>query len=130
MAIYQAKMERKQAFLFRAVDIVMELFAMSATLCRARRMHDDHDVDAEHALELADLFCRSSRRKVNRLFRELWSNDDALKNKVAANVMGGKHAWLEAGVGDLGLTEAAFQTRSLVQWRERMAAGATSGDGD
>ena len=130
MAVYQAKMERKQGFLFRAVDVVMELFAMSATLCRARRMYDDHDVEAEHALELADLFCRSSRRKVNRLFRELWSNDDALKNKVAASVMGGKHAWLEAGVGDLGLTDAAFQTRSLVQWRERMAAGAVSGDGD
>jgi hypothetical protein len=114
-------MERKQGFLFRTVDIVMELFAMSATLCRARRMYDDHHPEAEHALELADLFCRSSRRKVNRLFRDLWSNDDTLKNKVAASVMGGKHAWLEGGVLDLGLTEAAFQTRSLVEWKAKLA---------
>ncbi len=52
-------------------------------------MHDEHHPEAEQALELADLFCRSSRRKVNRLFRELWSNDDGVKNKVAASVMGG-----------------------------------------
>jgi hypothetical protein len=123
MAVYQAKMERKQGFLFRTVDIVMELFAMSATLCRARRMYDDHHPDAESALELADLFCRTSRRKVSRLFRELWSNDDGLKNKVAANVMGAKHAWLEGGIMDLGLTEAAFQTRSLVEMRARLAEG-------
>ncbi len=123
MAVYQAKMERKQGFLFRAVDIVMELFAMSATLCRARRMYDEHHAEAESALELADLFCRSSRRKVNRLFRELWSNDDAVKNKVAASVMGGKHAWLESGVMDMGLTDAAFQTRSLVELRNRLANG-------
>jgi alkylation response protein AidB-like acyl-CoA dehydrogenase len=122
MAVYQAKMERKQGFLFRTVDVVMELFAMSATLCRARRMYDEHHPEADQALELADLFCRSSRRKVNRLFRELWSNDDALKNKVAASVMGGKHAWLESGILDLGLTDAAFQTRSLVEWKAKLAA--------
>jgi hypothetical protein len=64
----------------------------------------------------------TSRRKVSRLVRELWSNDDALKNKVAASVMNGKHAWLESGVLDLGLTDAAFQTRSLVEWKARLAA--------
>ena len=121
MAVYQAKMERKQGFLFRSVDIVMELFAMSATLCRARRMSDEHHPEAAQALELADLFCRSSRRKVKRLFNDLWSNDDAVKNKVAASVMGGRHAWLEEGVMDMGLTEAAFQTRSLVELRAKLA---------
>ncbi len=129
MAVYQAKMERKQGFLFRTVDVVMELFAMSATLCRARRMYDEHHPEAEHALELADLFCRNSRRKVSRLFRELWSNDDAIKNKVAASVMGGKHAWLESGIMDMGLTEAAFQTRSLVELRSRLADGQAMGAG-
>jgi hypothetical protein len=121
MAVYQAKMERKQGFLFRAVDIVMELFAMSATICRARRMVDDRHPEAAQGLELADLFCRSSRRKVNRLFRELWRNDDAIKNTVAAGVMSGKQAWLEGGVLDLGLTDEAFQTRSLVELRSKLA---------
>jgi len=121
MAVYQAKMERKQGFLFRAVDIVMEIFAMSATLCRTRRMIDDGHPEAQQAIELADLFCRSSRRKVRRLFHELWSNDDAVKNRVAASVMGGRQAWLEGGVLDLGLDERAFQTRSLVELRKQLA---------
>jgi hypothetical protein len=37
--------------------------------------------------------------------------------------MNGKHAWLESGVGDLGLTDAAFQTKSLVELRSRLAGG-------
>ncbi len=40
MALYQAKMERKQGFLFRCVDIVMELFAMAATISHARSVQD------------------------------------------------------------------------------------------
>jgi hypothetical protein len=37
--------------------------------------------------------------------------------------MNGKHAWLESGVLDLGLTDQAFQTRSLVQLRAQMQNG-------
>src|SRR5262249_45516388 len=33
---YQTRMERKQGFLFRCVDIVMELFAMAASISHAR----------------------------------------------------------------------------------------------
>src|SRR5215467_9808716 len=61
MAIYQAKMERKQGFLFRCVDIVMELFAMSAAASQARSMRDSGSPEAPQALELADLFCRQAR---------------------------------------------------------------------
>ena len=46
MLVYQAKMERKQGFLFRCVDIVMELFAISASVSRARRMLDDRHPDS------------------------------------------------------------------------------------
>jgi hypothetical protein len=99
---------------------------MSATICRARRMVDDRHPEAAQALELADLFCRGSRRKVSRLFRELWRNDDAMKNKVAASVMGAKHAWLESGVLDLGLTDEAFKTRSLVAAKAELAGAMES----
>ena len=124
MSVYQAKMERKQGFLFRCVDIVMELFAMSATISRARRMADDRDPNAAKAAELADLFCRMSRRKVRRLFRALWSNEDARQNAVAGDFLRGEHAWLERGILDIGLTPDAFKTQSLVALRakERMAA--------
>jgi alkylation response protein AidB-like acyl-CoA dehydrogenase len=126
MVVYQAKMERKQGFLFRCVDVVMELFAMAATLSRARHMVDARDPEAERALELADLFCRGARRKVRRLFHDLWRNDDAHKNRVAAGVMRGEQAWLEQGAMDIGLTAEAFKTRSLLaqrrEGRERVAA--------
>jgi hypothetical protein len=102
MLVYQAKMERKQGFLFRCVDIVMELFAMTASLARARQLLDDRHPEAERAAQLADLFCRTSRRKVKRLFHELWSNDDARKNATAASVMKREHALLADGIVDLG----------------------------
>jgi alkylation response protein AidB-like acyl-CoA dehydrogenase len=125
MAVYQAKMERKQGFLFRCVDVVMELFAMAATISRARRMADDRHPDAENAAQLADLFCRMSRRKVRGLFRDLWSNEDAQRNAVAAAVLRGDDAWLEQGILDIGLTPESFKTQSLLALRakERLAAG-------
>jgi hypothetical protein len=94
---------------------------MSAAISRARRMLDDRDPDAERAVELAELFCRNSRRKVKRLFRELWGNEDVRKNQVAATVMSGAHAWLEQGRLDLGLTPEDFKTRSLTQGRPQEA---------
>jgi alkylation response protein AidB-like acyl-CoA dehydrogenase len=119
MAVYQAKMERKQGFLFRCVDIVMELFAMTATLTRARRMRDEGHPEAARARELADLFCRMRRRRVGRLFVDLWRNEDAQKNKVAASVMQGAHAWLAQGMLDIGLGPEAFKTHSITGFYER-----------
>jgi hypothetical protein len=113
MAVYQAKMERKQGFLFRCVDIVMELFVMTATVSHARHLRDTGNADATGALQLADLFCRRSRRKVERAFRDLWRNDDVRLNRVAAAVLGGDHRWVEAGRFDHGLTAEAFKTRAM-----------------
>ena len=112
-------MERKQGFMFRCVDIVMELFAMTATVARTRQMIDDRDPDATKALEMANLFCSMSRRKVRRLFRDLWSNSDTLKNKVAASVMQGSELWLEKGALDTGLTKASFKTVALTELRAK-----------
>jgi hypothetical protein len=115
MVVYQATMERKQGFLFRCVDIVMELFAMAASVCHARQLHDNREAEAEHAAALADLFCRGSRRRVRRLFQDLWSNEDARKNQLVASVMQGEHVWLEEGRLDLGFGPDAFKTRSFTQ---------------
>src|SRR5262249_14953519 len=114
---YQAGMERKQGFLFRCVDIVMELFAMAASLSHARTLLDERHPDAERAVELADLFCRTARRKVCRLFADLWRNDDARKNRLAARVMSGDHHLLAAGTIDLGRSPEDFEPRSLLRMR-------------
>ena len=115
MAIYQAKMERKQGFLFRCVDVVMELFAMAAACAHARRLEDRADPRAAEAVELADLFCRMARRRVKSWFRDLWRNDDAAKNRLAARVMDGRHAWLEEGILDVGLDGDAFKTHGMTE---------------
>ncbi|MGH7348895.1 MAG: acyl-CoA dehydrogenase family protein, partial [Candidatus Rokuibacteriota bacterium] len=111
MLVYRARMERKQAFLFRSVDIVMELFAMAAAVTHAAQLADGRYPDAERARDLADLFCRQARRKVRRLFDDLWRNDDALKNRLAASVMTDQHTWLERGILELALPPAAFRPR-------------------
>jgi alkylation response protein AidB-like acyl-CoA dehydrogenase len=124
MMVYRAQMERKQGFLFRCVDVVMELFAMAASLSHARRLLDkrleEGAAEDERAVDLADLFCRNSRRKVRRLFQDLWRNEDAAKNELAASVLAGDHQWLAEEVVDLGLAPESFKTRYVA--RERMAA--------
>jgi alkylation response protein AidB-like acyl-CoA dehydrogenase len=117
---YQAGMERKQGFLFRCVDVVMELFAMAAAVSHARTLMAEGYQGAEQAVELADLFCRTARRKVRRLFADLWSNDDGRKNRLTAGVMNGSHGLLAEGLVDLGRNPDDFQPRSL----PRMSHGA------
>jgi alkylation response protein AidB-like acyl-CoA dehydrogenase len=95
MLVHQAKLEKKQGFLFRLVDIGNELFAMSTSVARAQSMKVAGHRDAASAVELADTFCKSSRRKVKQLFRELWSNDDDAKYRQALAVLDGRHAWQE-----------------------------------
>ncbi len=108
MAVYQARLQNKQAFLFRLVDVVMELFAMAASVTRAQALLQSGQPGGQEAVELADLFCRSSRRKVRAAFAALWSNDDAAKYAVALNVLRGRHEWLEQG--QVGLQAAALRS--------------------
>jgi alkylation response protein AidB-like acyl-CoA dehydrogenase len=92
MARWQGKMERKQAFLGRIVDIGAELFAMSASCVRANT--EGH----AEGRELADLFCLQSRLRVETLFDSLWTNTDSIDNEAAKRVTGGRYAFLEDGV--------------------------------
>ncbi|PHQ53574.1 acyl-CoA dehydrogenase, partial [Streptomyces cinnamoneus] len=99
MSRWQGRMETKQGFLGRIVDIGAELFAMSAACVRAEHLR----VRGEHgseAYELANAFCRQSRIRVEELFRRLWTNTDDLDRKVVSGVMAGSFEWLEAGVID------------------------------
>ena len=57
MMVYQGKLQNKQAFLFRLVDIANELFAISTSVTRAHAMAEAGHAEAANAAELADLFC-------------------------------------------------------------------------
>jgi hypothetical protein len=87
MVAYRGGLERKQTFLFRCVDVAMELYAMAAAVSHARALQDRGRADAGDARARADLFCRGSRRKILRLFEDLWHNEDGLKNELAARTM-------------------------------------------
>ncbi|HEY8151618.1 MAG TPA: acyl-CoA dehydrogenase family protein [Vicinamibacteria bacterium] len=106
MLRYQAKLQNKQAFLFRLVDVANELFAMSATVARARALAEKQRPEAAEARHLADLFCRISRRRVARLFDALWDNDDVQLYRAGVDVLDGRHEWLEKGILGLGTPEA------------------------
>jgi alkylation response protein AidB-like acyl-CoA dehydrogenase len=102
MARWQGRLERKQGFLGRIVDIGAELFAMSAACVRAR-LDAATAVGTERgavASELADLFCAQARLRVEELFDQLWDNSDAADSALARKVLQGRYTWLEDGIID------------------------------
>ncbi|MEU6404359.1 acyl-CoA dehydrogenase family protein [Streptomyces sp. NPDC046985] len=99
MSRWQGRMETKQGFLGRVVDIGAELFAMSAACVRAELLRSRGEHGRE-AYQLADAFCRQARIRVAELFDRLWTNTDDLDRKVVKGVLGGAYTWLEEGVID------------------------------
>ena len=116
MSRWQGKMETKQGFLGRVVDIGAELYAMSAACVRAERIaserppanpqgsaHDPRTSPGEHgaaARQLADAFCQQARIRVDELFNRLWTNTDELDRRVVRGILDGTYTWLEDGVID------------------------------
>jgi hypothetical protein len=100
MSRWQAKLEFRQAFLGRIVDIGAELYAMAACCSRAEMLRADALPGADQAYELADAFCAQSRVRVEELFHRLWHNTDSMDREVAVNLLDGDYAWLEQGVLD------------------------------
>jgi alkylation response protein AidB-like acyl-CoA dehydrogenase len=98
MARHGPKLEKRQALLFRAVDIGADLFAMSATIARAQSMRAAHGPHARDAVELADIFSRMMRRRIAQHFRDIRSNDDVRKYRTARRILEGSHRWMEDGL--------------------------------
>jgi hypothetical protein len=102
MGRWQGRLERKQGFLGRIVDIGAELFAISAVCVRAQM---DAEVGAGTrrgavARELADVFCAQARLRIDERFGQLWSNTDTTDSALARQVLQGRHTWLEDGIID------------------------------
>ncbi|MCQ4084560.1 acyl-CoA dehydrogenase family protein [Streptomyces sp. RB6PN25] len=99
MSRWQGRMETKQGFLGRIVDIGAELFAMSASCVRAEMLRSRGE-NGREAYQLADAFCRQSRLRVEELFARLWANTDDPDRKVVKGVLDGAYTWLEEGIVD------------------------------
>ena len=96
------KLERRQAVLFRLVDVGTELFAMSAACTRAQMLRVSTSLEerAQSATSaaLADAFCRRARREIDARFRSLFDNDDEKTYRMAQRVMANEMRWLEHGI--------------------------------
>ena len=95
MSRWQGRLEHKQRFLARIVDIGTELFAMTAACVRAQRDRADHT-----AVELADAFCRQARVRAEQRFDQLWHNCDDSDVRLARGVLADRYTWLEEGILD------------------------------
>ena len=100
MTRWQAKLEYRQAFLGRIVDIGAELFAMSSAVAYAETIGREHPERKTQAAELAELFCGQAKRRADGLFHELWANDDDANRGAAQKILDGRYSWLEDGIAD------------------------------
>jgi len=100
MSRWQAKLEKKQSFLGRIVDIGAELYAIACAVVYAQTLQQEDPINAAQYRELADLFCTQARRRVDRLFHDLWFNDDDDNYKAAMKVLDGRYTFFESDLAD------------------------------
>jgi alkylation response protein AidB-like acyl-CoA dehydrogenase len=89
MSRYGGRLEKKQAVLFRMVEIGAELFAMAASCAYAVKLRGQDGAD-NGPVKMADLFCRYARRRIDDRFERVFDNE----------VLDGRHAWLETRIAD------------------------------
>jgi alkylation response protein AidB-like acyl-CoA dehydrogenase len=101
MIRFGPKLEKRQAVLGRLVEIGAELLAITAACSRAialQRAGATAGQRGDEAIELADLFSRQARRRVEEKFAAVFDNDDVAAYQVAQRVLRDEHAWLETGM--------------------------------
>ena len=98
MSRWQGRLEYRQVFLARIVDIGAELYAMTASCVRAQMLREDDPEQGALAAELAEAFCEQAQVRVEALFRGLWHNADSTNARLAKQVLEGRYVWAEDGV--------------------------------
>jgi alkylation response protein AidB-like acyl-CoA dehydrogenase len=100
MSRWQGKLEKKQSFLGRIVDIGAELYAISCAVVYAQTLGREDPKNAAQYVELAGLFCNQARRRVDTLLHELWFNDDDENYSAAMKVLDGRYTAFERDLVD------------------------------
>jgi alkylation response protein AidB-like acyl-CoA dehydrogenase len=102
MLRFGPKLEKRQAVLGRLVEIGAELLAITAACSRAqamaKRSGSAPGEEGARAIELADVFSRHARRRVEDRFAAVFDNDDVATYGLAQEVLRGEHGWLERGI--------------------------------
>jgi alkylation response protein AidB-like acyl-CoA dehydrogenase len=92
MMRYQAKLERKQMVLFRIVDIGTDLFAMSASISYATMLAKNGQ---KNAVDLADVFCREARMRIEANFSNLFTDHDEAAYRLVSGILKGEYDWFK-----------------------------------
>ncbi len=97
MIRFGPKLEKRQAVLGRLVEIGAELLAISAACSRAHAMVKKNPSQTGPR-ELADVFSRQARRRVEQKFHEVWHNEDVATYTTARHLLDDHFRWLEDGM--------------------------------
>tara|TARA_R110000850_G_scaffold51455_22_gene125001 strand:- start:78 stop:1871 length:1794 start_codon:yes stop_codon:yes gene_type:complete len=81
------KLEKKQVLLGRFVEIGAELFAMSVVMGFARHLMETGKADRDDLVATVKYFCKTSRAKVDALFREVGRNADTEGYRIAKKMI-------------------------------------------
>lgn len=100
MVRFGPALEKRQAVLGRIVDIGAELLVMSTVIVRARTLMEKGN-EQTGVDDLADTFCRQSRRRISERFRSLFDNEDTATYALSSRFLNGEFTWLEEGVVSL-----------------------------
>ena len=93
MAKYKEKLEFEQVILANFVDIGVDLFAMAAVLSYAEALIGKNPND-QTPQELADLFCKNARQRIEANFRAVGKNHNSTFDKVTETLMKGDFEWM------------------------------------
>ncbi len=102
MLRFGPRLEKRQMVLGRLVEIGAELLAIAAACSRAHQMAEGKKSPpadgGANAVQLADLFSRHARRRVEDRFAHIFDNDDVATYAVAQGVIKDEFTWLEQGL--------------------------------
>ncbi|MEJ2520006.1 MAG: acyl-CoA dehydrogenase family protein [Desulfuromonadales bacterium] len=90
---YRQGLQKRQNVLGRLVDSGGELFAMAAVLA-----YSTSPRAPEGAEDLADLFCRQARRRLQMLHRGAYCHDDRRTYQVARRLLDDHYPWLQKNI--------------------------------
>ncbi|HEX2676280.1 MAG TPA: acyl-CoA dehydrogenase family protein [Polyangiales bacterium] len=114
MLRYGPRLEQKQAFLFRAVDVALYLFATSAALMRAHARRERET----NGVAMAERIARDNRRKIRDTLRDMWRNDDAERYEIAQHVLSHRYLWLESGTAGVRFDADDLRPQTMQEYFE------------
>jgi hypothetical protein len=112
MLRYGPKLEKKQAFLFRAVDVAMELLVIT---CTALRAHAESRQNPS-AARLGVRACALSMERVDAALHAMWHNHDDAQYDLAREVLDDRYTWLERGIMNVPYAAEELRPRSIEEY--------------